>query len=132
MEEFDETMDLLRKAIESLNEQTTREARQTEQDWKPARMSVYCGASKRKSSECDKVFDVAEKWKHLSSKKLCFNCTGKKHRASECHSKRGCQICSGKHHTPICDKTPDKMLTATGEGTVTYPAVVVIVNGVKC
>ena len=55
-----------------------------------------------------------------------------KHRASECRSKRGCQICSGKHHTSICDKTPDKMLTATGEGTVTYPVVVVIVNGVKC
>ena len=31
MEEFDETMDLLRKAIESLNEQTAREARQVEQ-----------------------------------------------------------------------------------------------------
>ena len=31
LEEFDETMDLLRKAIESLNEQTAREARQIEQ-----------------------------------------------------------------------------------------------------
>ena len=47
-------------------------------------------------------------------------------------AKRGCQICRGRHHTSICDKTPDKMLTATGEGTVTYPVVVVIVNGVKC
>ena len=31
LEEFDETMDLLRKAIKSLNEQTAREARQIEQ-----------------------------------------------------------------------------------------------------
>ena len=31
LEEFDETMDLLRKAIESLNEQTAREGRQIEQ-----------------------------------------------------------------------------------------------------
>ena len=102
------------------------------QDWKPARTCVYCGVSENKSSECDKVVDVAERQKHLSSKKLCFNCTGTKHRVSECRSKRGCQICSGKHHTSICHKTPDKMLTATGEGTVTYPVVVVIVNGVKC
>ena len=103
-----------------------------QQDWKPARTCVYCGASEHKSSECDKVVDVAERRKHLSSKKLCFNCTATKHRVSEYRSKRGCQICSGKHHTSICDKTPDKMLTATGEGTVTYPVVVVIVNGVKC
>ena len=93
---------------------------------------MYCGASEHKSSECDNVVDVAERRKHLSSKTLCFNSIGTKHRASECRSKRGCQICSGKHHTSICDKTPDKMLKATGEGTVTYPVVVVIVNDVKC
>ena len=99
-----------------------------QQDWKPARTCV----SEHKSSEYDKVVDVAERRKHLSSRKLCFHCTGTKHRASECRSKRGCQICSGKHHTSTCDKAPDKMLTATGEGTVTYPVVVAVVNGVKC
>ena len=38
-----------------------------QQDWKPARTWVYCGASEYKSSEFDKVVDVAERRKHLSS-----------------------------------------------------------------
>ena len=44
-----------------------------QQDWKPARTCMYCGAGEHKSPECDKVADMAERRKHLSFKKLCFN-----------------------------------------------------------
>eukprot|EP00794_Sanderia_malayensis_P016265 gene16265-biopygen13818 len=85
-----------------------------------------------KSGECDRVTSIAERKKILSSKRLCFNCTGSKHRASECHSKIDCQKCKGRHHTSICDKGADQVLVATGERTVIYPVVIVKVDGIKC
>ena len=36
------------------------------------------------SAECDKIKRLAERKRLLSDKKLCFNCTGGKHRATEC------------------------------------------------
>ena len=36
--------------------------------------------------------------------KLCFNCTGLKHKASECNSTKTCQPCQGKHRTSLCEK----------------------------
>ncbi|KAK3730340.1 hypothetical protein QZH41_011251 [Actinostola sp. cb2023] len=62
------------------------------------------------------------------------NGEGAKHRASDCRSKYKCQKCESKHHTSICDKepTPQRMMLATGEGTVIYPVVVVLVEGIKC
>ena len=68
-----------------------------QQEWKQ-RVCVYCKATNHKSTEFDSVTSVAERRKILSSKKLCFNCTGSKHRAFECHSKADCQKCKGRHH----------------------------------
>ena len=101
-----------------------------------ARGCVYCDSQEHKSAECDKIKGVAERKKHLSTKKLCFNCTGSKHRAAECRSVFTCQRCNGRHHTSICDQEQQQILLANDEvksrGTVTYPVVVVKVNGVKC
>lgn len=36
---------------------------------------VYCGSAEHKSVDCNKVVSVAERKKHLSEKRLCFNCT---------------------------------------------------------
>ena len=102
-----------------------------QQVWKP-RPCVYCDSNEHKSSQCQKVKSVTERKRLLSVKKLCFNCTGEKHRATECRSKVTCQKCSGKHHTSICDKDPQQILVATGEGSVIYPVVIVEVNGIKC
>ena len=88
-----------------------------------------------KSVDCDQVVGVASRKKILSQKKLCFNCTGVKHRASECRSKATCLRCKATHHTSICDSqaNPGKqVLLATGKGTVIHPIVVVNVNGIKC
>ena len=74
--------------------------------------------------------------KHLGLKQLCFNCTGSRHRASECKFRSGCQICSRRHHTSICDKptSRDQMMTTTSveRKGVVYPMVTVDVNCFKC
>lgn len=73
----------------------------------------------------------------LSQKKLCFNCTGEKHHAIECKSKKGCMKCGLRHHTSICKSTAadDKLMTAATvkkSAAVVYPVVVVEVEGIKC
>ena len=95
---------------------------------------VYCEDSSHKSANCDKVTSVAERRKQLSAKRLCFNCTGSKHRAADCRSRSVCQSCQRKHHTSICDKVgQEQVKTATCKGgAVCHPVVVVEVNGVKC
>ena len=75
---------------------------------------------------------VADRRKYLSTNKLCFNCTGTKHRAAECLCKTCCQKCNGKHHTSICDKNSNQLMLATGEGLVVYPVVVVEVEEIMC
>ena len=69
----------------------------------------------------------------LIEKQLCFNCAGTKHKAFECRSQVGCLFCKRRHHSSICDRgSTEHMLVATGDTTVTYPVVVVNVEGIKC
>ena len=60
-----------------------------------------------------------------------FNCTGPKHRASDCHSNKTSANCKGKHHTSICEKTSNVLLT-TNDNHVTYPLVIIDIEGIKC
>ena len=82
------------------------------------------------------VTETEEREKILADKRLCFDCTGAKHHAGECKSKLRCQICNRKHHTSICYKQEKvkPLLVATGTlpSRVTYPVVVVEVEGIKC
>lgn len=98
---------------------------------------VYCEDDNHRAINCTKVTSVYERQKILSEKKLCFNCTSTRHHADECKSKLRCQICDRKHHTSICHKQENQanpLLVATGipTGNVTYPVVVVEVEGIKC
>ena len=102
-----------------------------QEEWKP-RPCVYCETSGYKSVECDKIVGVAQRRRHLSEKRLCFNCTGTKHRVADCRMKTSCQTCGGRHHTSICDKQSQQIMLATGDGAVIYPVVVVNVNGITC
>ena len=73
--------------------------------------------------------------KILSDKKLCFNCTGTKHRAAECRSAKTYLKCKDKHHISICDKLADSKsepMLVTTEANVTYTEAIIKVNGVKC
>ena len=63
---------------------------------------VYCDDQNHRSINCTKVIETGERRKILLDKRLCYNCTGGKHRADECRSRLRCQKCSRKHHTSIC------------------------------
>ena len=91
---------------------------------------VYCEGDHR-FEECQNISITNERKKILSEKRLCFNCTGKKHRAINCTSKHSCQICNKKHHTSICDSGNQVMLT-TSRGSVMYSLRVIKVEGVIC
>lgn len=95
---------------------------------------VYCGKQDHRSVDCKTVVTVDDRKKVLSNKRLCFNCTGSKHRADDCKSRSLCQICQRRHHTSICNSVTNQLMTATTmeRPTVIYPVVVVEVLGVKC
>ena len=102
---------------------------------KVARVCVFCNGDHR-SAECGKFPSISQRRRILSDKKLCFNCTGTRHQAQDCHSKNSCQRCGSRHHTSICDRwaSNNQMMLVTGdhEGSIIYPEVVVVVDGIKC
>ena len=108
-------------------------------DGQPPRVCCYCESKSHKALSCDKVRDVGERKKILAAKRLCFNCTGSKHRAADCKSTTVCRNCKRKHHTSLCDQNSDQEnkrepgMTASqvGKSTVIHPVVVVRVNGYK-
>ena len=74
---------------------------------------VYCGKQDHRSVDCKTVVTVDDRKKVLSNKRLCFNCTGSKHRADDCKSRSLCQICQRRHHTSICNSVTNQLMTAT-------------------
>ena len=94
---------------------------------------VYCDDPTHASHDCTRVPTVDERKKLLAQKRLCFNCTGTKHRAAECKCKKCCLKCGQRHHTSICSGR-NQLLISTGEkeGRVVYPVVMVSVEGVLC
>ena len=70
---------------------------------------VFYELSNHKSADCHKVLDLAHRREIVKRKKLCFNCTGFGHTASNCRS-RGCRKCDQRHHTSLYDSH-----TANGE-----------------
>ena len=97
------------------------------------RTCVYSEESTHSSKDCLNVLTVSARKKVLAEKKLCFNFTGLKHRASDCKSNINCQKCNQKHHTSICPQVVP-LLTATGTSyePLVYPGAVVNVKGEKC
>ena len=88
-----------------------------DRQWKQ-KLCVFFDGSDRKSTGCTKVTDLNERKKIFSSKKLCFNCSGSKHRASECKSKTGCQTCGAKHHSSLCEKADTLLVASSGESVI--------------
>ena len=106
-------------------------------------MGVYCDRETHRSWECDSVTSPTECRRILQSKRLCFNCTGTQHNASQCRSRTSCVHCKQKHHLSICDRSTTVArqtttsggvaLTVTQEGEkVCHPIVLVKLNGVTC
>ena len=103
----------------------------TRENGHKSRVCVYCDKEERKFSECKTVAKVLERRLILSQKRLCFNCTGSKHRASECRSTKTCLTCKEKHHTSISEKGSNMLLTSN-TNLVTYPVLVIEAESVKC
>ena len=96
---------------------------------------AYCEDGDHRSNDCPSAATIDERKKILSQKQLCFNCTGAKHRAAPgCKSKTSCQKCDQRHHSSICSRQEQQLMTATGasQGPMVYPGVVVNVEGVMC
>ena len=97
------------------------------------RKCIFCDKNDHKATDCKKIANVEERRKIISTKRLCFNCTGRQHRASECRSNKRCQYCEGRDHTSVCDKNIESTPNlSTAEQNVIYPIVMVKVNGIKC
>ena len=125
-------IEVIEKSIEKPPHSRARSFQTQEHVYKP-KGCVYCDDTDHKSINCDKVVSIADRKRQLGIKRLCFNCTGSKHRATDCRSRSVCQQCQCKHHTSICDMMSEQLMTATcvEKGAVCYP-VVVEVNGIKC
>ena len=109
----------------------------------PRHACVYCDRVTHRSWECENVTSPAERRRILQNKRLCFNCTGAQHSASQCRSRASCVHCKQRHHSSICDRPSATgrqtannggvVLTATQEGEkVCHPIVLVKLNGVIC
>ena len=85
-----------------------------------------------RSPDCKQIKSVEERKSHLVKNKLCYNCTGNRHTAAKCKSSASCQVCSGRHHTSICEKRKENLLAATVVGQVIHPMVLVDVDGIRC
>ena len=94
---------------------------------------VYCGKDDHQAIDCRKCVTLDERKRLLSSKRLCFNCVGGRHRAADCQSRSGCANCGQRHHTSICDRGVQLLTAACSTNdAVVYPVVVVEVEGVRC
>ena len=101
------------------------------------RKCVFCDDKAHASWNCTVVSGINERRQVVRDKKLCYNCIGASHRASQCRSKKGCFYCGALHHTSLCDKpeegskpaTPNPVLFTPQTGTI-YPVALAKVNGV--
>ena len=107
---------------------------QAQQKEERVRGCVYCEKPDHKSVNCKTVASVDERKRVLSNKHLCFNCTGTRHKTVDCRCRVVCAVCQKKHHTSICDRLGEQLMTATSAGktAVIHPVVVVKVQGVRC
>ena len=90
-----------------------QQQQQQQQNQRRGNVCVYCGQQNHRSNDCTKVLDIARRKDILQKNRLCFNCTGFGHLATQCRS-RGCNRCGGKHHTSIC--TEERSTLSGGRG----------------
>ena len=96
---------------------------------------LYRCSEQHKAINCDNVQSIEERKKMLADKRLCFNCTGAKHRIRDFKSRNTCRMCDGKHHTSICDKKerrePGMTANLIGDSSVIHPVVVINMGGYR-
>ncbi|XP_055701708.1 uncharacterized protein LOC129800984 [Phlebotomus papatasi] len=89
-----------------------------------------CNSTEHMAKDCGSFVkaSVDQRWKILTSKKLCFLCLGKNHSAPECRKKQKCKIndCGKKHHEMLhkeveqsvqqTEANPSTSVTVDGQG----------------
>ena len=120
--------------LPKFDRQSLRAFNTRQQGVKP-RTCVYYEETSHKRADCPRVSTLDERKKILEEKKLCFNCTGPRHRAADCVSKMSCELCSRRHHTSICNDQllkGESVMSSRGDDRVVYPAAVVKIGGIEC
>ena len=72
-----------------------------DRDPKTSRGCLFCESPDHSAINCDKIVDLGERKKIFLQKRLCFNCTGARHRAEDCKSKSTCRNCDARHQRQI-------------------------------
>ena len=63
------------------------------------RKCVFCDDKAHATWNCTFISGINEWRQVVRDKKLCYNCIGASHRASQCRSKKGCFYCGARHNT---------------------------------
>ena len=75
----------------------------------------YCQKN-HPSGSCGEVTSIEERRKKLREAGRCFSCLRRGHMARQCHSKKKCTRCSGRHHDSICSKVvPEPSASKTSQ-----------------
>ena len=108
-----------RSFLTHLNQtQNMRKGKKDVMKQKDRKPCVYCYVYNHNSSGCEKAKEIQEVMKTLREKKLCFNYPVSKRRIRE-----------RKHHTSICHKNSQMMVT---QSYMIHPVFVVKVNNIIC
>lgn len=88
------------RTAEAGEEQTTRSHRSIAMVIANDSRCTFCSQQHR-LDECEQFEEkgVNDRFSHFRKGGLCFNCSQKGHRASECTFSNGCRKCSMQHHT---------------------------------
>ncbi|XP_060571807.1 uncharacterized protein LOC132729986 [Ruditapes philippinarum] len=93
---------------------TQNSARETFDDQEQC---IFCNEF-HNAKYCTKVTDVRARKDVIRNKHLCFNCLNNQHQVINCPSNYRCFKCRRKHHTSICESSPDPNLnTGASEST---------------
>ena len=122
---------------------TVRENQKKERHWYTAKgddksqpdqnkttpVCLYCKQG-HWGDRCETYKTLESRRKFLADNRLCYNCGRAGHIGHHCRS-RGCFKCKGRHHTSICDRNDNPLLTVyTPSAEETLPAIIPVkING---
>ena len=105
------------------------EEKQPSDTTKSIPVCLYCQKG-HWGDRCETYKTLESRRKFLTDNRLCYNCGRGGHIGHRCRS-RGCFNCKGRHHTSICDRKENPVLTVyTPSAEETLPAIIPVkING---